>query len=170
MDTELIAILALWYILTLRAVHTLTIAYLGLPPTELANSSIRRAALAATARATDIDETTRRMIAERVNRGISLGLTPRQIALGTADFNGLAQLFDETWANRPNAIASTEAQNAGLSAVADRFQQLGNIRGWLARDGDYDARCAARNGRIFPPNDPPQLLHPHCRLMISPVI
>jgi len=100
------------------------------------------------------------------------GLTASQIAYGTPEFPGIDGLFEDTWKSRPLTIARTELQKAQLQATVQRFQTLGRgvVTGLLIHDGDHDAACAARDGRIVPVSQSPSLLHPNCRLTVSPVI
>jgi len=65
-------------------------------------------------------------------------------------------------------VVRTELQQALLLASVDRYLASGMIKWVRAHDGDFDAACAARDGRVYPINNPPQLLHPGCRLVISP--
>jgi hypothetical protein len=104
------------------------------------------------------------MIAERIASGLEQGLTVSQIAYGTPEFAGINGLFEDTWKSRPLTIARTELQKAQLQATANRFQTIGRgvVTGLLAHDGDHDAACAARDGRIYPVSQPPELLHPNC--------
>jgi hypothetical protein len=174
-DRELLALTALfvlWYGSMLKAVHTLVVTVLNLTPVPLDDPAIRQIVLDARAAAVAVDATTKRLIAERIAEGASRGLSPVQIAYGTEDFPGISGLFQKTWKNRPLTVAQTELQRAQLLATTQRFTKLarGRIEGWLATDGDYDSFCAGRNGATFPPNAPPDLAHPHCRLTIRPIL
>jgi hypothetical protein len=162
----------LWYGAVLRAVHTVAIRVMSLQPVPLSDVAVRQMVLKAQASSVVVHETTKKMIAQRIADGAARGLTPKQIAYGTPDFPGIAGLFDVTWKGRPLTVAQTELQRAQLEATVERFQNLGRgrVTGWLASDGDYDANCAARNGRTYPTNSPPQLLHPNCRLTVRPLI
>jgi hypothetical protein len=166
------AIFVLWYGTTLRAVHTLALRVLNLGTVPLDDPSVRQIVMAGRAAAVAVDATTRRLIAERIAAGLEQGLTVSQIAYGTPEFPGITGLFEDTWKSRPLTIARTELQKAQLLATANRFQTIGRgvVTGLLAHDGDHDAACAARDGRIYPVSQPPDLLHPNCRLVVSPVI
>jgi hypothetical protein len=173
LELELLtAAFILWYGTMLKTVHTLALTILGLDPVPLDDPAVKQIVLKARAAAVAVDATSKKLIAERIADGASRGLNPRQIAYGTPEFPGISGLFDRTWKHRPLTVAKTELQKAQLEATVQRWQSLapGRIVGWLARDGDYDAACAARNGRTYPANDPPQLLHPHCRLNLTPII
>lgn len=168
----LTAIFVLWYGATMRAVHTVVLRVLNLSQVPLDDPSVRKIVLAGRAAAVGVDATTRRMIAERIAEGLEMGLSARQIAYGTNDFPGISGLFKTTWKGRPLTVARTELQKAQLLATVQRFQTVGRgvVTGLLAHDGDHDAACAARDGRIYPLNNPPDLLHPNCRLVVSPIV
>lgn len=170
--TLLTALFVLWYGATMRAIHTVVLRVLNLGSVPPDDHAVRQMVLAGRAAAVAVDATTRRLIAERIAQGLQQGLTAREIAYGTPDFPGVDGLFEDTWKSRPLTIARTELQKAQLQATTQRFQTLGRgvVTGLLAHDGDHDAACAARDGRIYPVNAPPDLLHPNCRLVLSPVI
>ena len=173
LELELLtALFIIWYGTVLRSVHTLTVRVLNLGPVPLDDAAVRHIILEARAAAVAVDATTRRLIAQRIADGASMGLTPRQIAYGTDDFPGISGLFRRTWKDRPLTVAKTELQKAQLRATVQRFQTLGRglLTGWFARDGDFDAYCSGRNGKRYPPNSPPDLAHPHCRLTLTPIL
>lgn len=167
----LLAIFVLWYGTMLKAVHTLTLLYLNLGPVPLDDPAVKRAILEARGAAIQVDNQTRKMIAQRIAEGAQRGLTAEEIAYGTEDFPGIEGLFTETWKSRPLTVARTELQRAQLTASVDRYRQLGKgvINALYVSDGDHDAFCAGRNGTIVPINQPPSLAHPNCRLTVSPV-
>ncbi len=164
--------LVLMYLAMLSAMQRIIKQALRMPAPDLTvdPSAIRRAILRAGARAVMIDATTQRMIAQTIARGQMLGLTNDEIANGTANgsFGGIEALFEQTWNGRAATIVRTELQQALLDASVDRFQASGVVKWVRAHDGDFDASCAARDGRIYPIGNPPQLLHPNCTLVISP--
>ena len=168
----LIAAFVLWYGAILKAVHEVTITFLGIGPIPLSDPSVAQMVLKARAAAVAVDNTTRKQIARTIAEGAQMGLSPAQIATGTDDFPGISGLFDVTWKGRPEMVARTELQKAQLAATVQQWGHLarGRIAGWLANDGDYDAQCAARDGRVYPAGNPPDLLHPNCRLTISPIL
>jgi hypothetical protein len=155
----------------LRAVHgLLTKAYgRNIPPPD--NVAIRHMLLEARARAVQVDTTTQFAISAVIAEGTRRGLTVREIAYGTTDgsYPGIEGLFERTWARRSETVARTELQHAMLRANVDRFRALGGVTGYRAADGDWDAPCASRNGRIYPLDNPPEMNHPNCRLTITPV-
>lgn len=168
----LILLFIKWYGTVLRAVHQVASAVLGLGAQPLDTAAITQQVLKAQASAVAVDAATQKLIAERIAEGLRQGLTSREIAYGTQDFPGIDGLFDETWKNRPLTVAKTELQKAQLEATKQRFTTLarGRMAGWLAADGDYDAYCASRDGQVFPVNSPPELAHPNCRLVLSPIL
>jgi len=169
---RLLEIMVLLYLTMLTAVQRLIVLRFNLTVVDLTvdKAAISRAVMEAGARAVLVDATTQKLIAERIAQGKLLGLSPWEIANGTRDgtFKGIEGLFAETWAGRPEMVARTELQKATLDATVDRFRASGVVKWVRASDGDHDVACAARNGRIYPINNPPTLLHPHCRLTISP--
>jgi hypothetical protein len=102
--------------------------------------------------------------------GTRLGLSREEIANGTDTFPGVAGLFQQTWKGRALTITETELQHAALKANVELFQNQPEVVAMLAHDGDYDAACAARNGREYALNNPPTLLHPRCKLTVTPVV
>jgi post-segregation antitoxin (ccd killing protein) len=153
----------------LRAVHGLLTKSTNrfIPPPD--NVSIRHMLLEARARAVQVDATTQFAISAVLAEGTRRGLSVREIAYGTPDFPGIEGLFEQTWKSRPETVAVTELQHAMLRSNVDRFRALGGVTGYRASDGDYDQPCAARNGRIYPLDSPPDMNHPRCRLTIAPV-
>jgi hypothetical protein len=151
----------------LRAVHGLLTRALNrdMPPPDAV--AMRHILLEARARAVKVDATTQFAIAAMLADGVRRGLSAEEIANGTADFPGIEGLFEKTWRGRSKMIARTELQNAQLRASVDRFRTFG-IKWVRARDGDYDAACAARNGKVYPISNPPELNHPNCRLTVAP--
>jgi len=154
----------------LRAVHGLITRSLNRDELPLDNVSVRHFLLEARARAVAVDAATQFAVAAMIAEGKRLGLSNWEIANGTADgsFRGIEGLFQETWKNRGVNVARTELAHAQLRASQDRFQALG-IKEVVAHDGDFDSACEARNGKRYPINNAPGLLHPNCRLTIEPV-
>lgn len=170
--TLLMLLFAKWYLTVQRAMHTLVVRVLNLGPIPLDDPAVRQMVLRAQASAVAVNATTQRLIAQRIADGLERGLTARQIAYGTDEFDGIDGLFDRTWKNRPLTVARTEMQRAHLAATVERFQTLGKgvVTHLLISDGDYDAYCAGRNGTAVPVSQAPDLAHPHCRLTVSPVV
>lgn len=153
----------------LRAVHGLLTKSTNrfIPPPD--NVAVRHMLLEARARAVQVDTVTQFAISAVLAEGTRRGLSVREIAYGTEDFPGIEGLFEKTWARRSETVARTELQHAMLRANVDRFRAMGGIRAYRAHDGDWDKSCAARNGQEYPLDRPPDLLHPNCRLTITPI-
>lgn len=153
----------------LRAVHGLVTRALNRGDLVLDNVSMRHFLLEARARAVAVDASTQFAIAAMIAEGKRLGLSKWEIANGTADgtYKGIEGLFQETWKNRGLTVARTELSYAQLRASQDRFHAVG-ITEVIAHDGDFDAQCSERDGRTYPINNTPSLLHPNCRLTIEP--
>ena len=167
--TQLMVLMYLSMLTTVQKMATLVLR-LQLIDLSVDSSAVRRFVLEAGARAVMVDATTQKMIAQTIARGQMLGLSNWEIANGSRDgsFGGIEGLFSETWKGRAEMVVRTELQKAMLEASVDRFRSSGVVRWVRATDGDYDPACAARNGRIYPIGNPPQLLHPRCRLQITP--
>jgi hypothetical protein len=154
----------------LRAVHGLLTRATNRAEEPVDDVAMRHVLLEARARAVRADATTQFAIAAMLAEGTRKGLSASEIAYGTKDFPGIQGLFSQTWASRPMTIARTELQQAALVTAVDRFRAArGLVRAMIAHDGDYDAQCQMRNGREYALNNPPTLLHPNCRLTVSPV-
>jgi hypothetical protein len=163
------------YVAMLRALHAITARALNLSPDEfrLDDPSVRRAVLEAGARAVRVSETTQKAIAAMIADGHARGLSNWEIANGTADFPGIERLFSQTWAGRGNLVARTELAHAQVQASINRFRASGIVGEVYARDGGHvtsDSPCTQRDGRHYPLNNPPQLLHPGCTLTVVPVL
>lgn len=165
------------YIAMLKAMHGLVARALNLTPDEfrLDDSSVRRAILEAGARAVVVDASTQKQIAAVLAEGQRLGLSTWEIANGTADgtFTGIEGLFRQTWRSRAETVARTELQTAQAAAAINRFRTSGLVTTVEARDGgtaDSDDFCEARNGKLYPISNPPQLAHPNCVLVTIPVV
>lgn len=153
----------------LRAVHGLMTRALNRGTWPLDDVSIRHFLLEARARAVVVDVTTQFAISAMIADGVRRGLSKFEIANGTADgsYRGIEGLFKETWKNRGLTVARTELGHAQLRASVDRFSAVG-IKEVIAHDGDFDPNCNARNGRRYPINNSPDLLHPNCTVTVSP--
>jgi hypothetical protein len=67
-------------------------------------------------------------------------------------------------------VARNELLEAQHIASLDRFKASGLIRRVRAADGDYDAECSARNGRIYPIGQAPARAHVNCSLQLIPLV
>lgn len=156
----------------LRVMHAIVAAaYPDIENFRLGDDAVNRILIEAASRVVRIDEFTRRAIAEQLRLGQALGLSPWEIANGRPDleYRGIEGLFQETWARRGETVARTELQHAQITASLDRYQATGIIDRVKIVDGDDDAPCAARNGKVVPLTTRPQLLHPNCTMGLVPV-
>lgn len=84
-----------------------------------------------------------------------------------------ARLRELSAFNRARAItvARTElGHSTNLSALAN-YRASGVVVGVRVFDGDYDAACAAMNGRTFSlGQEPATLQHPNCRRAFAPIV
>lgn len=162
------------YLQMLRAVHATMIELFGLDAERfrLTDSAVNQILVEAAHQVVRIDETTRQLIAEQLRVGQALGLSTWEIAHGRPDigYRGIEGLYSETWKGRADTIARTELQHAQNEASINRYAATGMVDHVEIVDGDYDAACAERNGRIVPISERPQLLHPNCTLALIPVL
>ena len=172
-EQQLLALL-LWarYRAMLGAVHELVRVSFGLDPNTFRVDDVatRRLLLEAATRVVRIDETTRQAITQRLAEGQMMGLSPYELAHGTADWPGIEGLFEETWNGRAQTVARTELTNAQIVATENRYLATGLVDRVRIYDGDYDEACASRNGRVVPITDQPRPLHPNCTMNLSPVL
>lgn len=170
---RLLVLMEAVYTRILTAVHHLVASALPLPNRDtfrVDDPATRRMLQNAANRVVRIDETTRQAIAEMIQRGQELGLSTWEIAHGSADFPGIDGLFKETWAGRADTVARTELQEAQRLSAIDRYRASGLVDRVKIIDGDYDEVCKARNGKVVPIEQAPELAHPNCRLVLVPVL
>lgn len=114
-------------------------------------------------RARDIDTTTRQQVASIVNAAVSEGIGPGELGQRIRE----ATTFDDV---RAETIARTEtaiAQNAATLRTYGAFE----VAEVQAIDGDTDAECAARNGKVFPLSEAEGITdHPNGTLDWVPVV
>jgi hypothetical protein len=75
--------------------------------------------------------------------------------------------------NRARAItvSRTELGHATNTAALANYRASGVVVGVRVFDGDYDAACAAMNGRTFTlGQEPPTLQHPRCLRAFAPIV
>lgn len=163
------------YVAMLNAVHQAMIRLYHLDPTRyiVSDAAVNQLLVDAARRVVRIDETTRQAIADQLRVGQELGLTTHEIANGNPDigYHGIEGLYTETWAGRAETIARTELQHAQNEASLNRYAATGMVDMVQIIDGDdWDLPCEARNGRIVPISERPQLNHPNCTLVLVPVL
>lgn len=171
---RLAAIMETRYRRMLNAVHEAIRLAFGLSADEfrITDSAVNAILVNAAERVVRIDETTRQAIAEQLRIGQELGLSTWEIANGNPqiDYRGIEGLYKETWNGRAQTIARTELQHAQNIATYNRYAATGMVDEIELVDGDDDAVCASRNGKIVPLSERPQLAHPNCTLSVIPVI
>lgn len=172
-QTALAFVIERRYAAMLRAMHTLLgdVFQLG-EDFRLTDADTDALLQVAAERVVMIDTATRNAIREQLAVGNRLGLSTWEIAFGKPDigYAGLAGLYEETWRNRSLTIARTEIQTAQILSAQDRYRASGLVDRMRIVDGDYDAECAARNGRVVPVGQNVDLLHPNCRATVIPVL
>ena len=172
---RLAAILEQRYLRMLDAVHQAMIRVFGLDPLRyiVTDAAVNQILVDAAQRVVRIDETTRQAIAEQLRVGQALGLSTHEIAYGNPEigYHGIDGLYEETWKGRAEMIARTELQHAQNEASMNRYQATGMVDYVRIIDGDqWDQPCAERNGRVVPLSERPQLNHPHCTMVLVPVL
>jgi HK97 family phage portal protein len=72
---------------------------------------------------------------------------------------------------RATVIARTELAHSTSTASLASYMASGVVTGVTVLDGDFDAACAAMNGRTFTLDQaPPTLEHPQCTRAFSPIV
>ena len=160
------------YVAMLNATHAVLVELFGMDVERfvLPDSATNAILVEAAQQVVRIDETTRAAIAEQLRIGQALGLSTYEIAHGREDigYRGIDGLFDETWKGRADTIARTELQHAQNESALNRYAASGMVDFVQIVDGDYDADCAARNGRVVSISEHPRLLHPNCTMNLIP--
>ena len=176
-QARLAAVLDGRYAAMLAAVHELVLAAFPdrLDPFtfRLDDAATRRVLEQAAERVVLIDATTRQALREALQEGQRLGLSAWEIAHGAPaqGFAGIDALFQVTWAGRAETVARTELQHAQVVSTLDRYGATGLVdRVRIHEHTDTDEPCAARNGRVVPLAERPGLLHPNCRVGLTPVL
>jgi hypothetical protein len=159
----------------LEAVHQALIRLYGLNANRyvISDSAVNLMLVDAAQRVVGIDETTRQAIVEQLRVGQALGLSTYEMAHGNAQigYPGIEGLYGETWNKRSEMIARTELQHAQNEASLNRYAATGMVDHVRIIDGDeWDEPCAARNGAVVPISEHPQLNHPHCTMVLVPVL
>jgi hypothetical protein len=110
-------------------------------------------------RITDINETTRKSIAETLDIGVKRGYSIPQLVNGVAheQFGGVQGALTANGVNvwdsyRAEVIARTETMLAYNEAALIGYKDV-NVNQVVAIDGDKDAECADRDGQAFSTDD-----------------
>lgn len=144
-------------------VSRLVVAELGIA-FDLDDAATREYLRQAGSNITGITETTREAVRAALIEGQAAGEGIPQLA---------ARLRDLSAFNRARAItvARTELGHSSNLAALANYRASGVVHSVRVFDGDYDAACAAMNGRVFPLSSPPPTLqHPRCLRAFAPVV
>ena len=163
------------YLAMLEAVNTALVRLYGLDTERfvVTDAAANQVLVEAARQVVRIDETTRQAIVEQLRVGQALGLSTWEIANGNEKigYRGIEGLYTETWKGRAETIARTELQHANNVSALNRYAASGMVDMVQIIDGDdWDAECAARNGKIVPVSERPPLLHPNCTMVLVPVL
>jgi len=121
-----------------------------------------------------ITETTRAQVEGIVARGVEQGLSPKRIANGTLQFDGIKQYVAQTYRNRAYVIALTETASAYNLGQLQGYRQAGieKVRifdgddcGWTSHDDPDRASGSVRTlaeAQAYP------TAHPNCQRSWSP--
>lgn len=154
--------LAAIYVAALDGMHGITEDVLetafGLPerliPRYLAEAGVNIAG---------INQTTLQAVRAALQAGIGARETVPQLAARIRD-------LPEFGTDRAMTIARTELAQATNLAAVHAYRASGVVVGVRVSDGDYDAECAAMNGRRFSLAEAPaSLQHPNCQRVFSPI-
>lgn len=108
---------------------------------QAAEGAVQHALRMGSKRVTQINETTRKGIRQRIHEAIEQGMSPQEAGQYVREWSG----FDEYRAER---IARTEMMFSYNAAALGTYQEAG-IQQVVADDGDEDEECAARHGQVF---------------------
>jgi hypothetical protein len=155
------------YLRALRDIHLIVTEAFDLDPNafRLPDDAARDwAAKQAAARVVQISETTRDALRELIADSIEDGRSTAEV------IEAIENLYLNTWKSRPETISRTEIGSAQRNAALDRYLATGLVDRVKIHDGDGHGPCAERNGKVVPIGDAPDLLHPNCVLVLSPVL
>jgi HK97 family phage portal protein len=147
----------------LSGVSRLVVAELGVA-FDLDDAATRAYLREAGANITGITTTTREAVRAALIEGQAAGEGIPQLAARLRDLPAFG-------ADRARVVARTELGRAANNGALISYQASGVVSSVQVMDGDYDAACAAMNGRTFPLNQPPPVLqHPNCTRALIPVL
>ena len=169
-ETRLLFILEAEYRRLLLEMHHLTRDALEADPSafRLDDASTRAMLNHAAERVVMITESTRDQIRAVLIAGQAEGLSTQEIA------DKISHLLTVTWKSRPEMIAATEIGEAQRLSALDRYAASGMVDRVKISDANrgtnHDEVCLARNGTVVPLAQAPTLHHPHCSLVLIPVL
>lgn len=144
-------------------VTRLVVAELGIA-FDLDDAATRAYLSAAGSNIAGITETTRSAVRAELIAGQHAGEGVDQLAARLR----LLAAFDP---KRARTVARTELGHASNLAALANYRASGVVVGVRVFDGDYDAACAAMNGRTFSlGQEPATLQHPNCRRAFAPIL
>lgn len=150
---------------TMRDTLGLTVEYDEAGP--VAQLLLQRGAV----RVTAINDVTRSAIRDVLALSEERGYSLFQTVNGVADdgFPGMRAVVEETYLNRAEAVARTEAGFATNDASLARYAEAGVTEVEII-DGTDDPCCADRNGTRVAVEERPDLCHPNCTIVVVPVV
>jgi HK97 family phage portal protein len=111
-----------------------------------------------------ITDTTRRAVQDALTEGQQAGEGVEPVARRLRELPAFGEA-------RARVVARTELGTSQTQAALTSYRGSGVVVGVRVHDGDYDATCAAIDGRTFPLDQvPPALQHPNCTRAFSPVV
>jgi HK97 family phage portal protein len=147
----------------LSDVHGLVVGELGIA-FDLDDAATRGYLRSAGANIVGITDTTRAAVQAALTAGQQAGEGVDQLAARLRDLPAFGD-------RRARVVAHTELGHASNTAALTSYQASGLVVGVRVFDGDYDAECAAINGKVYALNQaPPTLQHPNCRRAFAPIV
>jgi HK97 family phage portal protein len=147
----------------LSDVSRLVVSELGVA-FDLDDPSTRAYLQAAGSNIVGITDTTREAVRGALIAGQQAGDGVEQLARRLRDLPAFGD-------RRARLVARTELGHASNTAALANYRGSGVVVGVRVFDGDYDAECAAMNGRVFNlGQEPATLQHPNCRRAFAPIV
>lgn len=147
----------------LSDVQGLVVGELGIT-FDLDDAATRAYLRSAGANIVGINDTTRSAVQAALTAGQQAGEGIDQLAARLANLPA----FNE---RRARTVARTELAHSSNTAALANYRASGVVLGIRVFDGDYDAECAAMNGKTFSlGQEPATLQHPNCRRAFAPIV
>jgi hypothetical protein len=115
---------------------------------------------------TSITNTTREAVRNALLEGQAAGEGIPDLAMRLRTLPAFGSL-------RAQTVARTELAQSSIESAYASYKASGVVSAVTILDGDYDAACAARNGRVIAldaAGSEPRLLHPNCTAAWAPVV